>query len=112
MSMGNQAKEAAANAVAQAPRVTLDLIESKIVNTEFFTAGPHKAFTFCVLTLENGFNVSGESACADPANYNKELGEKIAFENAKGKIWALEGYLLRDVLYCRKVLDAAQKRQD
>ena len=54
--------------------------------------------TVCVITLQNGFTVTGESACADPANYHQEIGEKIAYENAKAKIWALEGYLLRERL--------------
>ena len=31
--------------------------------------------------------------------YNEELGNKIAFTNAKDKIWALEGYLLKQKLY-------------
>lgn len=51
--------------------------------------------TFCVLVLRNGFTVTGESACASPENYNKELGQKIARANAIAKIWPLMGYELR-----------------
>ena len=54
--------------------------------------------TFCVLTLENGFTVTGESACASPENFNAEIGRKIARENAVNKIWMLEGYLLKQKL--------------
>ena len=80
-----------------APRVTPDHIESVIV------AGSYHVFlgttvTVCCLTLRNGFTVIGESACADPANFNEELGRKIAYDNAKNKIWQLEGYLLRQEL--------------
>jgi len=57
------------------------------------------SLTVCALTLKNGFIVVGESACADPANFNKEIGENIARDNARQKIWALEGYLLRQKLY-------------
>ena len=53
----------------------------------------------CCLTLQNGFNVTGESACASPANFNKQIGEKVAFDNAKQKIWPLAGYLLKQKLY-------------
>jgi len=53
----------------------------------------------CVLTLKNGFTVTGESACASPENYNQEIGEKIAKENAVDKIWPLEGYLLKQKLF-------------
>lgn len=54
--------------------------------------------TFCVLVLRNGFTVTGESACASPENFDAEIGKKIARENARDKIWALEGYLLREQL--------------
>lgn len=80
-----------------APRLTPDLIESKIVKEEYHLLTD--VLTVCVLTLENGFTVTGESACASPANFNKEIGEKIARDNAKEKIWALEGYLLKQKLF-------------
>ena len=57
-----------------------------------------ETLTFCVLILRNGFTVTGESACASPENFNVELGRKIAKENARNKIWALEGYLLKQSL--------------
>jgi hypothetical protein len=53
----------------------------------------------CCLTLRNGFTVTGESACASPENYNSEIGQKIAFENARDKVWMLEGYLLKEKLF-------------
>ena len=52
----------------------------------------------CCLTLQNGFTVTGESACASPENFDAELGRKIARDNARNKIWALEGYLLKQRL--------------
>lgn len=99
-----------------APRVTLEHIESIISSEFYFTAtegvlgasemGTKPAgkarsldtFTFCVLVLKNGFTVTGESACASPENFDKELGKKIAKGNAVGKIWVLEGYLLKEQL--------------
>ena len=80
-----------------APRLTPDLIESKIVKEEYHLLT--EVLTVCVLTLENGFTVTGESACASPANYNKEIGDRIARDNAKEKIWILEGYLLKQKLF-------------
>lgn len=80
-----------------APRLTPDLIESKIVKEEYHLLTD--VLTVCVLTLENGFTVTGESACASPANYNKEIGDRIARDNAKEKIWVLEGYLLKQKLF-------------
>lgn len=59
---------------------------------------PAETLTFCILILRNGFTVTGESACASPENFNAEIGRKIARENAREKIWILEGYLLKEKL--------------
>lgn len=80
-----------------APRITPERLESVIVSEQYHVfAGT--TFTACLLTLKNGYTVLGESACASPENFNAELGRKIARENAKNKIWQLEGYLLREKL--------------
>lgn len=96
-----------------APRVTPQHIDGVIACEFYFTAqdGVNGAYgtprdapvalsslTFCVLTLKNGFTVTGESACASPENFNVEIGRKIARENAVNKIWMLEGYLLKQRL--------------
>jgi len=80
-----------------APRVTPARIDEVIDKEEFHVFGG-STLTVCCLTLKNGFTVTGESACASPANFNAELGQRIARDNAKQKIWALEGYLLREKL--------------
>lgn len=80
-----------------APRVTPDMIEGRIVKEQYHVF-EGSTFTSCLLTLVNGFTVHGESACASPENFDLELGKKIARDNAKNKIWMLEGYLLRDKL--------------
>lgn len=107
-----------------APRVTPAQIQAKIKEQYFFTANegvygntflnsfddarvfvpqdPLKLLTFCVLVLENGFTVTGESACASPENFDPELGKKIAKDNAIQKIWVLEGYLLKEQLHQSK----------
>lgn len=80
-----------------APRLTPALIDECIVSEQYHVfAGT--SFTACLLTLRNGYTVLGESACASPENFNAEIGRKIARENARNKIWALEGYLLREKL--------------
>ena len=81
-----------------APRVTPQLLDDTIKKDHYHTF-MGTALTVCVLELQNGFTVTGESACASPENFNKELGRKIAYDNAREKIWALEGYLLRQRLF-------------
>ena len=80
-----------------APRVTPHRIEEVITGEDYHVfAGT--TLTVCCLTLANGFTVTGESACASPENFDVELGKKIARDNAKQKIWVLEGYALRERL--------------
>lgn len=102
-----------------APRVTPADIEDNIASEHYFTAaqgvmgaeemkvnpdykqvipGALELLTICVLVLKNGFTVTGESACASPANFNAELVRKIARANAVTKIWPLMGYALRERL--------------
>ena len=59
---------------------------------------PLNLLTFCVLTLRNGFTVTGESACASPENFDAGVGRKIARANALNKIWPLMGYELKSRL--------------
>lgn len=81
-----------------APRLTPDLIDSIIVS-EAYHVFEGSQLTVCCLTLQNGFTVTGESACASPENFDIEIGRKIARSNARDKIWALEGYRLKNDLY-------------
>lgn len=48
--------------------------------------------------LESGFTVLGRGVCVDPANFNLEVGRKVARENAENKLWELEGYRLQLIL--------------
>lgn len=81
-----------------APRLTPQHIDDQIV-AEAYHVFPGTTLTVCALTLRNGYQVTGESAAAaSPANFDEEIGRKIARDNARGKIWALEGYLLRTKL--------------
>ena len=75
-----------------AARVTPADIEANIASEHYFTAAdgarmsPHGnhpvqdmntgalgLLTFCVLVLKNGFTVTGESACASPENFDRNL---------------------------------------
>lgn len=80
-----------------APRLTPELINDVIIADDYHVF-ENTCLTVCCLTLKNGFNVTGESACVSPENFDAELGKKIARDNAKNKIWMLEGYLLKERL--------------
>jgi hypothetical protein len=80
-----------------APRLNPQMIDDTIVSEQYHVF-PGTTMTVCALTLRNGFIVIGESAAASPENFDKDIGRKIARENARNKIWALEGYMLRSKL--------------
>jgi len=81
-----------------APRLTPEHIDSIIEGATFTKLESGKCMV-CELTLKNGFTVRGEAGCVSKANYNIEIGEKISKENARDKIWELEGYLLQQRLF-------------
>jgi sRNA-binding carbon storage regulator CsrA len=81
-----------------APRITPGAIDAQIVG-EAYHIFSGTTVTVCCLKLKNGFTTVGESACASVENFNEEIGRKLAKENARNKIWQLEGYLLRERIY-------------
>lgn len=80
-----------------APRLSPEKIDATIADEAYYVF-PGTTLTVCCLTLRNGYTVVGESAAASPANFDEELGRKIARQHARDKIWALEGYALREKL--------------
>lgn len=91
-----------------APRLNPQMIDDAIACQYFVRASDafkdapiHSALfclTLCVLVMKNGFTIVGKSACASPENFDAALGQKIALEDARRQIWALEGYNLRSKL--------------
>jgi hypothetical protein len=80
-----------------APRLNPSMIDAAIIGEDYHVfAGT--TMTVCALKLRNGFVVIGESAAASPENFDVAIGRKIARDNARNKIWVLEGYLLRSKL--------------
>ena len=86
-----------------APKVTLEQIEALVVKEDYYNP-PGTTLTLATLTLKNGYTVIGESAAASPENFNVEVGKSYAKKSAIDKVWALEGYVLRDKL---KLLEGA-----
>jgi hypothetical protein len=81
-----------------APRLSPKDIDSVIVS-ETFTVLPSGKSMVCELTLENGFTVRGDSACVSKENFNFDIGKEISRENARNKVWELEGYRLQESLH-------------
>lgn len=111
-----QVTEAASAAVAVAPRVQLKDIEASIA-AKYYTTGdraiihaegmgegigprpdPLAILTICILVMKNGFTVIGKAAPASHENFNRDLGQKFAYEDAIRQLWPLMGFALRDRL--------------
>lgn len=75
--------------------VTQDQIDRLVASSVVDTMKVGTKTTVCVITLPNGFEVVGTSACVDPKNYDHEVGTKYAKQRAIDKIWELEGYRLQ-----------------
>lgn len=80
-----------------APRLSPADIDAAIA-AEDYHVFPGTTVTVAALTLRNGFVVVGKSAAASPENFDADIGKKIARDDARSQIWALEGYLLREKL--------------
>lgn len=113
--MDRQTLETTLQDQAKAPRVTLADVEGAITSVHYFTAregveGTYvggvedecvqdseslKLLTMCVIVDKYGFTFLGSSACASPENYNRAMGEKIAYDRAFNQMWMPMGYYLK-----------------
>ena len=71
-----------------------------MVEAEWKSAAYHHfegtTVTVCCLTLRNGFTVVGQSACANPDNFDPKLGRELAFEDANQQIYKFLAFRLCD----------------
>ncbi|MEY8206111.1 MAG: Gp49 family protein [Bermanella sp.] len=90
-----------------APRVTYAEIKAKMDQVVYrchVIEGTTTTVAVALLPMgEDFFSLAiGESACVDPKNFDKALGEKYAIQraaaDAENKLWELEGYSLKKAL--------------
>ena len=76
-------------------------LEAMIDKVEYITSTIQPTLMICVLTIKGtgdyqhltNFAVVGQSSCLDKRLYTKEVGEKVAYEDAKNKLWQLMGFV-------------------
>jgi hypothetical protein len=86
------------NKELNAPRLTPSHIDS-VIRDIIYHRVEGTTVTICTLVLMNGYTTNGESASVSMENFDEAIGKEIAYENARDKIWMLEGYLLKQKLY-------------
>ena len=70
--------------------LTETYLQSQIKETSYQRYGD--TGTLCILTLQNGYTVTGTSGCIDPTIFAEDIGQHIAFDNAFNKLWEIFGY--------------------
>jgi hypothetical protein len=84
-----------------APMLTPEHVAAQVVSVAYHRFSG-TTVTVCCVTLRNGFNTIGHSACVSPENFDPVVGEQIAYKNALNEIWPLEGYLLSEFMYMNR----------
>ena len=79
-------------------RVTPDQIKNLLDTAETQEAVFWNKEIVVSYKLVSGFTVIGRGACVDPANFNIDIGRKIARKQVEDQLWQLEGYLLQNRL--------------
>lgn len=82
-----------------APRVTPGLIDAELAAAKIDYLQPEgTTVTVAVVQLANGFTLIGKSAAASPANFDVDVGRRVALDDARDQLWPLLGFRLRDQL--------------
>lgn len=82
-----------------APRVKRDDIIDRI---DLITFDSLETVTICTITLDNGYSVRGEAACVNKENFDEQIGDRYAFDDAFKKLWPLFGFLLAETQFQEK----------
>lgn len=76
-------------------KITKERIDALLGEADIRTLTLFGKCTVVTAKLKNGFVLTADSACVDPANYDKRMGERICLEHIANKLWELEGYRLQ-----------------
>lgn len=87
------------------PKVTKEDVEAAIERVEYVVL-PDGRTTIALCFLDNGFTVRGESACVVLAEFDAELGQRYALEDAKSQVWRFLGFRLADL----KAIEAKKQK--
>lgn len=74
-------------------KITPEMVERSIKDIEFIERA--NKLTICIITLDNGFIVTGESGVIRPELHDTILGQKYAKEKALDKVWFYLGVCLQ-----------------
>ena len=82
-------------------KVTKAAIEQRIKHVRY-ALHPGSTTTTAYITLDNGFEQVGTSACVDPALFSAEYGRTLAFEDAFRQLYTVMAFLLLEAQFQQK----------
>ena len=88
-----------------APRLSPEELDRNIIHSAFVkhVSAGGQVLRWCVLTTKSGFAVTGKpSVSVSPENDDQEVGELVAFANARNELWPLMGYALKERLAAKR----------
>jgi hypothetical protein len=71
-----------------------DFLEQYITKKQFTIMG--EKTTVCCITVYNGHEIIGTSACLDPKDFNADIGELLSYERALEEMNKFFGFLEQD----------------
>ncbi len=77
--------------------VTTENVDASIVDVAYHHFHG-TTVTVCCITLQNGFTVVGKSACVNPDNFDEDLGQQLALDDATQQIYSLLAFRMCDTL--------------
>lgn len=96
MTAREQATEAALQRLnLTADRVTPEMVDRAIQKAEYTILQDGRT-TICLITLDNGFTVRGESSCVNASNFNAEFGQRAAYDDARRHVWAFLAFRIAE----------------
>lgn len=86
-------------AIAARPKIKIhkEYIESRIFSHDYLKMTA--TLTVCIMQFDSGYQIVGKSACAHPDNYDKDIGEGLAYRDCIAQAWPLFGFLLCEALH-------------
>jgi len=93
--------------LTRGPRITPDLIDS-MISEELYLQPNGTTMTLCLMTLTNGYIVTGESSALSSVNFSREMGQKIARDKARNKVGDYAAFLAKELQYREAALPTVQ----
>ncbi len=83
------------NLEANGGKISPDFIDNLAENADAIYLNPTPSMRICILKIYSGHEVIGYAQVLDPKNDVEEIGNKVAYENAKNELWKVCGNIAK-----------------